>query len=94
MQLTTEQMEMVLHNLSQYPTPECAICRHDDWAVANTVFVLPEYRLNSFYSTTQTAFPAIPITCKICGNVLFLSAIAVGVVPGAIVPTTSKDLEK
>ena len=94
MQLTTEQMNKVLTHLGHYAAPECVICHHDDWAVADTVFVLPEYRVDPSYSTTQTAFPAITITCKVCGNVLFLSAIAAGVVSGSIVPNSGKDLEK
>jgi hypothetical protein len=88
MELNAEQMEKVLRHLGAHPTPECAICHHDEWAVSNTVFVLPEYRLDRYYSTTQAAFPAIPITCKVCGNVLFLSAIKAEVVPGVI-----KDLD-
>jgi hypothetical protein len=91
MELSNTQVHKVLAHLGQHKTPECIICQHDDWAVASTVFVLPEYSPIPNYSTTQAAFPAIPITCKVCGNVLFLSAIKAGVVEGAII---DMDLQK
>ncbi len=84
MELSPEQLGQVIEYLRKWKTAECAICEHDDWAVASTVFVLPEYNSPraAVYSNLQV-FPVIPLTCKTCGNVLFLSAIAAGVVPGA-----------
>jgi hypothetical protein len=86
MELSPEQLGQVIEYLKKWKAAECAICEHDDWAVASTVFVLPEYKplRAAVYSNIQAVFPVIPLTCKTCGNVLLLSAIAAGVVPGAI----------
>jgi hypothetical protein len=86
MELTSEELKRVIEHLQKWATAECAICRHDDWAVSSAVFVLPEYRSPKVpvYSGAGTVFPVIPLTCKICGYVLFVSAIAAGVVPGRI----------
>lgn len=86
MELSPEQLGQVIEYLKRWNTAVCAICQNDDWAVAATVFALPEYKLRRTAISTniQAVFPIIPLTCKTCGNVLFLSAIAAGVVPGPI----------
>jgi len=86
MELSPEQLGQVIEYLKKWKVAECAICEDDDWAVASTVFVLPEYKspTAAIYSSTQSVFPVIPLTCKTCGSVLFLSAIAAGVMPGSI----------
>jgi hypothetical protein len=86
MELSPEQLDQVIEYLKKWQTAKCAICMHDDWAVASSVFALPEYRSQkaATYLNIQSVFPVIPLTCKTCGNVLFVSAIAAGVVPGGI----------
>lgn len=86
MELSPEQLNQVIGYLKKWKNAQCSICGFDDWAVASTVFVLPEYMGSKAlsYTTIQAAFPVIPLTCKTCGNVLLVSAIAAGVVPGAI----------
>jgi hypothetical protein len=86
MELSNDQMTRVIKHLQTWGSAKCAICGGDDWAVSSTVFALPEYTPPSrgTYGYNETVFPVIPLTCKTCGNVLVLSAIAAGVVPGRI----------
>jgi hypothetical protein len=85
MELSPQLLGRVIEYLKKWKSAECAICGYDDWVVANTVFQFPEYAMGlpSVYTNTQV-FPVIPLTCKTCGNVLLLSAIAAGVMPGPI----------
>jgi hypothetical protein len=86
MELSQEEMTRVIKYLQRWESAKCAICKGDDWAVSSTVFALPEYTppWKATYGYNETAFPVIPLTCKTCGNVLFVSAIAAGVVKGRI----------
>jgi hypothetical protein len=86
MELSRQQVKQVIDYLLKWQTAKCGICGHDDWTVSSAVFMLPEYRSPKapVYSSAQDVFPVIPLTCKTCGNVLFVSAIAAGVVPGRI----------
>lgn len=82
MNLSGEKILQVIRYLHKWKTAECAICGHDDWAVTGTVFALPEYwGMKAIFPGDQSVFPVIPLTCKTCGNVLLLSAIAAGVLP-------------
>lgn len=115
MRLNPQQIETLINYLKRWKVPECSICQHDDWAVADTVFELTEhvggtgsYGIggpggagrsgrtvgDGIWPFTSGAdhtlsipqiFPVVPLTCKVCGNVLFVSAIAAGVIPR---PTT------
>ena len=86
MELSNDQMTRVIKYLQTWESAKCAICRGDDWAVSSTVFALPEYTPPSkgTYGYNEAVFPVIPLTCKTCGNVLVVSAIAAGVVQGRI----------
>ena len=89
MELSSQQVDQVIDYLKKWKTAQCGICGYDDWVVASTVFVLHEYTSlepTGFYGSTESVFPVIPLTCKTCGNVLFLSAVAAGVVPAIKAP--------
>ena len=83
MELNPEAVQQVIRYLEKWKSPGCAICGHEDWSVAGAVFALAEYwsGTNAIYAGSQSVYPVIPVTCKTCGNVLFLSAVAAGVVP-------------
>jgi len=83
MNLDTKQVETLIQYLKRWKTPECAICGQDDWAVADTVFYLQEESQAQFrVSPPPQFYPCVPITCKTCGSVLLVSAIAAGVIRG------------
>jgi hypothetical protein len=84
MELGPEQMTELIEYLKKWESAECAICGDDVWAVADKVYALPEYRSPQApsYTASQTVFPVITLTCRTCGNVRFLSAVAAGVVAG------------
>jgi hypothetical protein len=85
MLLDPAQVKQVIDYLNHYKIPTCAICEHDDWEVSAAIFELPEHRppvAPRFGGFAAQVFPVIPLTCKICGNVLLLSAIATRVIPG------------
>lgn len=84
MLLDQTQLQTLIDYLGKWKTAECIICGHDDWAVSDRVFELREYGPDysgSFAFGLAQLFPVVPLTCKQCGNVLLVSAIAAGVVP-------------
>ena len=83
MQLNPKQLEDVIEYLKTWKTAECAICGFDDWAVSAVVFGLPEY-VSGGSSHWNQVFPVVPLTCKTCGNVLLVSAIAAGIVKAPV----------
>jgi hypothetical protein len=82
MKLSAEQVSLVINHLKKFRTPQCVMCGHDDWKVSVDVFALPQYVspfASSPMSSVPEVFPVVPVVCSTCGNVLLLSAVAVGV---------------
>lgn len=81
MQLYPSQLSEVVNLLRKYPAAECQVCQHGEWKVSEVIFALPEYLdpLSPGIGPVQReVFPVIPVTCATCGNVFFLSAVAIG----------------
>lgn len=81
MKLSEEQKRQMLKRLDEAWGAEriCSVCRHDEWAVFDTVFEIREFVGGSI--NVGTVIPCIVVTCKHCSNTLFFNAIKLGLVP-------------
>lgn len=85
MKLTKEQTALLLSKLNNYNYNNgrrpCAICGNDKWLLNDTIFEMREFNGGNFIIGGKCAImPVVSISCKECGNTLFLSAIRMGVV--------------
>jgi hypothetical protein len=94
--LSKEQSEQLLRKLNElWKSPqECQVCHHYDWSLSNVVFELREFNHGSIVvggGGGANLYPAIPATCRTCGNTIFFNAIVLGVVDA---PQPQKEVEK
>jgi hypothetical protein len=83
MKLSEEQKRQMLKRLDEAWGAEriCPVCRHDEWAVFDTVFEVREFVGGGINVGGGTVIPCIVVTCKHCSNTLFFNAIKLGLVP-------------
>jgi len=81
MKLSEEQKRQMLKRLDEVLGAEqiCPVCRHNEWAVYDTVFEIREFVGGGI--NVGTVIPCIVVTCKHCSNTLFFNAIKLGLVP-------------
>lgn len=79
MRLTKEQIDKLINHLSQYGDIVCPVCKGVQWNVNDLVIESREF-LNGDVALNGTIMPFIPLTCRNCGNTLFLNAVQLGYV--------------
>jgi len=78
MALTTEQKEMVIARLAERGVKsECQLCGKNDWIVARDLVSLNYAGLDEMIYVGR-AIPAVVLICTNCGNILLISAGALG----------------
>ncbi len=55
---------------------ECSICKGTSWSTSQNIFELREYNGGALPTDDLISLaPVIPITCKTCSQVVFISAV-------------------
>ena len=82
MKLSEEQKGQMLKRLDEVLGAEqiCPVCRHNEWAVFDTVFEFREFVGGGVHVGSGAVIPCIAMTCKHCSNTLFFNAIKLGLV--------------
>jgi len=57
---------------------ECPMCGNRSWEVSLKTFELREFHEGNMILGVGPIMPVIPVTCKNCGNTIFLNAIQAG----------------
>lgn len=71
--------EKLQEYIKQIKVPACQLCGNNQWGLSDQIFQLLEFDPNGA-SIGGSAFPVAAITCKHCGNTLFVNAIVAGLV--------------
>ena len=81
MKLSSHHMEMISKKLEWFSQPaQCAVCQSTEWNVSDTIIDLTEIQGITTYRKSGNTYPAIPIICRTCGNILLLNAIILGII--------------
>jgi hypothetical protein len=72
--LTPEQTQKALDHLGEIDAI-CPLCKKTKWTVTTRIF-----RMLSYHKGDASEFPVLPIVCDHCGDVIFLNAIAIGLI--------------
>lgn len=57
----------------------CPLCKGREWNVSGEIFELREFNNGDLVIGGKSKiFPVIPVTCKNCGNTVFISALSTG----------------
>ena len=56
----------------------CPLCGGSDWNVSEGIFELRGFNDGKIVLGGNAIFPVIPVTCNKCGNTVFISALATG----------------
>lgn len=59
----------------------CPMCQSGNWNITPNVFELREFLGGNLNLGSGPILPVIPVTCNNCGNVVFLNALATGLIP-------------
>lgn len=59
---------------------QCTMCGSNDWSVTDKVFELREFNDGNLVigGPNSSIVPLIPITCKNCGNTVFVNPMVIG----------------
>jgi hypothetical protein len=59
----------------------CAVCKQKEWNITDTIFEMREFQGgNLVVGGSSVIIPLVVVTCKNCGNMIFLNAIIMGMV--------------
>ena len=59
--------------------PLCPVCKNNNWLIGRTIAELRPF-LKGKLSTGSHVYPAVTISCNVCGHTLFFNAIQLGIV--------------
>ena len=82
MKLTPEQQQKLLDRLTQiWQNPKiCEICHNTDWNISDKLFEIREFHGGGMVLGGDSAIqPLISISCRTCGQTIFMNAIMLGV---------------
>ena len=74
MNIDKAKLDLFLKSLKNYT---CPLCGTAQWIINDKIFFLPEYHEDGFY-VGGPSYPVIPLSCRKCGNTLFINAIISG----------------
>ena len=58
---------------------DCIVCGSNNWTIGDVLELRP-FRGGNFVIGRGPIFPVFPVTCNVCGNTVFINAVAAGVV--------------
>lgn len=79
MRLTSEQVQDLVRRLGQYDEIQCPLCHHTEWNVNDLIVESREF-LRGDLALNGAIMPLVPVSCRHCGNTMFLNAIQLGYV--------------
>ena len=80
MRLTREQSDELIARLSRYGDIVCPICKHNQWNVNNLIIENREFQGGDLIVGGSAIMPFVTLTCRECGNTMFLNALQLGFV--------------
>jgi hypothetical protein len=82
--LTNEQSVTILRTLETTwgRTKTCWVCKNTNWNVLPTLFEVREF-VGGDFDPSGVLVPMVGVTCTTCGQIVFFSAIRLGIVPAA-----------
>lgn len=78
MKLNNKQKEILVEKLKKTVPMQCYICSSNKWMINDTVFEIREFHKGSIKVGKTDVIPIISLTCSICGNMIFLNALNLG----------------
>lgn len=78
MRLTREQADELIARLSSYGDIVCPICKHNQWNVNNLIIENREFQGGDLILGEGAIMPFVTLTCRECGNTMFLNALQLG----------------
>lgn len=79
MRLTPDQVNELIRRLSQHGEINCPVCGTHQWNVNDLIIESREF-VGGDLTLGGIIMPFIPLTCRNCGNTLFLNAVQLGFV--------------
>jgi hypothetical protein len=88
--LSQEQQNTVIRFMNEkwgLVSPVCSMCGRNQLNVADRVFELREFNGGNLVVGGEASIcPVIPVTCANCGHIVFVNAIAAGIVQANPIP--------
>lgn len=82
MKLSKEQVDKVITYLNAKADSAgivCPFCKHKEWLISDAIFEAREFTHGDLVVGGISILPFVTISCKNCGNTMFLNAIQVGI---------------
>lgn len=81
MKLSEKQYKKLQDHVAvQWKSPYmCPVCRQNNWNISRDLFELRGFNRGSLVvGGGSPLFPVVPVTCQVCGHVVFFNALVVG----------------
>ncbi len=82
MKLSEAQHKQLLEHLQEkWKAPAaCHVCKSNDWEVPVEIYEMREFHGGSMVlGGNSSIIPTCPITCKVCGNTVFINPLVAGI---------------